>query len=64
MDKVVKCTNEQCGQHFMHTETDTACPFCHTPYVEVVVESPKERKVPVKHQKESFKMWKESSSEQ
>lgn len=48
----------------MHTKEDTKCPFCNTEYIEVVEkkpeEKPKERKVTVKNQKESFKIWKES----
>lgn len=63
MDRVVKCNNEQCGLHFMHTQTDTECPFCHTEYSAVeekkVEVRPKERKVPVKTEKESFKIWKD-----
>lgn len=35
MEKVVKCTNGQCGQHFMHTEKALKCPFCKTEYIEV-----------------------------
>lgn len=35
MDRVVKCKNSQCEQHFMHTKEATACPFCHTKYGEV-----------------------------
>ena len=61
MDKVVKCG--RCEQHFMYTEKAVACPFCHTPYVEVEEKSVGEeknkvRKVAVKTQKDSFKIWK------
>ena len=45
----------------MLTEVDTRCPFCHTPYavaVEKFEVKLKERKIPVKSQKESFKIWK------
>ena len=62
MDKVVKCSNSQCAQHFMYTQEDTKCPFCHTEYGKVeerIEERPKERKLTVKTQKESFKIWKE-----
>ncbi|OHB08871.1 MAG: hypothetical protein A3I19_01035 [Candidatus Zambryskibacteria bacterium RIFCSPLOWO2_02_FULL_38_13] len=71
MNKVVKCKNDKCGQHFMHTEKNTKCPFCHTEYGEaeekptveeksVNEEKPKARKVAVKTQKDSFKIWRNS----
>ncbi len=72
MNKVVKCINETCGQHFMHTEIDTKCPFCHTEYVEVnevaekesqeakIQSAQSEKKAPIKIKKESFKIWKDS----
>lgn len=50
----------------MLTDVDTNCPFCQTPYV-VAIEKPevkqKERKVPVKTEKESFKIWKDFQKE-
>ena len=56
--------------HFMYTAKALKCPFCHTYYSEVLVakvaEKPKDlpaqtgKKVAVKTQKESFKMWKNS----
>lgn len=55
MEQVVKCS--ACGQHFMHTEVDTKCPFCHAEYVEVVKEKIVPKKLVVKTRKESFKMW-------
>ncbi len=59
-ETVVKCGT--CDNHFGHSEIKTKCPFCKAEYVEVK-EKPKDlpaqagRKVPVKTQKESFKMW-------
>lgn len=56
---VVKC--HKCDKYFNHTEQDTKCPFCHTEYSqdeEKTKKKPKERKVVVKTQKESFKIWK------
>ncbi len=61
-EKVVKCDSEQCGLHFGYSEENTKCPFCHTPYKAVEEKTavkPKERKVPVKTEKESFKIWKD-----
>ncbi len=56
-DKVVKCTNDKCGQYFMLTEKAIKCPFCHTKYVEVAEED-KKKKWTAKTPKESFKRWK------
>ncbi|MEK7185141.1 MAG: hypothetical protein AAB726_00795 [Patescibacteria group bacterium] len=64
--KVVKCVF--CDKYFGYAEKNKNCPFCYNAYNEVV-EKPKERKdlpaqagrkVPVKTQKESFKIWSES----
>ena len=65
MNRVVKCKNNQCEQHFMHTEKSTKCPFCRTEYGEE--EKPKEKEVvdieekkeAKKTKKESFKIWKD-----
>ena len=58
MEKVVKCN--KCGQYFMHTEKNIKCPFCHTEYGKTVgektKEKPKEKKLVVKTQKNSFKI--------
>ncbi len=51
MDRVVKCNSNQCGKHFMYTKEDTKCPFCHTEHSEA-------KKITIKTQKESFKVWK------
>lgn len=56
-EKVVKCG--QCDKYFGHSETNTKCPFCHTEYEEKIAEKPREKKLTVKTQKESFKIWKE-----
>ena len=59
-EKVVKCRSKQCGLFFGYSEVDTTCPFCHTPYraeEAKIAEKPKEKKVRVRSQKESFKMW-------
>jgi Zn finger protein HypA/HybF involved in hydrogenase expression len=58
MEKVVKCNNDRCGQHFMHTVKATKCPFCHTEYVEIA-EGDKKKKGSAKTPppKDSFKMW-------
>lgn len=60
MDKVVRCKNEECALHFMLTEKATKCPFCKTEYGEAG-EKVVEKKLTVKTQKESFKIWKERS---
>lgn len=60
-ERVVKCGNEQCGLHYGYSEAQTACPFCHTEHgkaEEKIIIEPKKKKLTVKTQKESFKMWK------
>lgn len=57
-EKVVKCN--KCEKYFGHTEKDTKCPFCHSEYViveEKSGEKPKAKKLIMKTQKESFKIW-------
>lgn len=54
-NKVVKCKNSQCKLFFRYTEKDTKCPFCKTEYLKVE-EKPKEKKLTVKTQKDSFKI--------
>ena len=61
-ETVVKC--KRCDSYFGYTQGDPKCKFCHTEYGEVEEETRKikvttERKVPVKPQKESFKIWKD-----
>lgn len=56
IEKVVKCN--KCRLYFGHTEKETKCPFCKTEYGEVE-EKPKEKKLVVKTQKDSFKIWKD-----
>ena len=61
MEKVVKCDNERCGLYFGYSEKKTKCPFCYTPYnavEEKTAEKPKEKRIPVKSRKETFKIWK------
>ena len=67
MEKVVKCRNKKCGLYFGHSEKNTKCPFCKTEY-DKAEEKPassaeasaakKEKKLTVKIQKDSFKIWK------
>jgi Zn finger protein HypA/HybF involved in hydrogenase expression len=61
--RVVKCTS--CDNFFGYAENSKKCPFCHTAYGEVVEDpkEPKMRKVPVKTQKDSFKIWKEDAAD-
>ena len=63
MNKVVKC--RKCGQHFMHTEKNTKCPFCHTEYGDVEgklkdLSAQTRKNGTTKTQKESFKIWRDS----
>jgi len=58
-DKVVKCNEDKCGQHFMLTKKVTECPFCHTVYSEVkekAEEKVNKKKLTVKTGNESFKI--------
>jgi len=65
-ENVVKCNNEECGMHYGYSQEQTACPFCNTSYKvseEKVAEKPKVKKLVVKTEKESFKMWNDDSEE-
>jgi hypothetical protein len=59
MNRVVKCKNNRCGQHYMHTEKNTKCPFCFAEYREKEEET-KDKKGAIKNRKESFKVWKDN----
>lgn len=59
-EKVVRCG--KCDKYFVHTKENPKCPFCHTDYDKVEEkpkEKTKEKKVVVKSQKDSFKIWKD-----
>lgn len=53
MEKVVKCSNQQCGLHFGYSEKKTKCPFCRTEYAEAVEEVSKPRVIRIQTDTES-----------
>lgn len=62
----MKCNNDGCQKHFMFTEKDTKCPFCSSEYRGAKgakeIKGAKERKLSVRSEEGSFKIWKEKNN--